>query len=170
MKGAWIAAAAATAAGLAASYAVAGSRGLVITGTILAAAALLASRAAITPAARRRRDWQRDTPAAVGTDDFPAYARIASDLGWAQTSRRDYDRFARPMLGRLLGAVLEEQYRLDMGRHPERTRALTGTDLWPLIDPSVPPSDDTNLPGVDLATLARVVDRLEQLRQGPGAS
>ncbi|HTT00177.1 MAG TPA: hypothetical protein VMI33_26550 [Streptosporangiaceae bacterium] len=170
MMGAWIAAAAAAIAGLAASYAAAGSRGLVVTGTILAAAALLAARAAITPAARRRPVRRRDTPPAVGSDDFPAYARIASDLGWAQTSRRHYDRFARPMFGRLLGAVLEEQHRLDMGRHPERARTLTGTDLWPLIDPSVPPSDDTNLPGVDLATLTRVVDRLEQLRQGPGAS
>jgi hypothetical protein len=169
MKGAWIAAAAAGIAGLAASYAAAGSRGLVITGTILAAVALLAARAAITPAAPRRRARRRDAPSAVDADDFPAYRRIASDLGWAETSRRHYDRFARPMFGRLLGAVLEERYRLDMGRHPERARALAGADLWPLIDPSVPPSDDTELAGVDLATLTRVVDRLEQLRQGPGA-
>ena len=72
------------------------------------------------------------------------------------------------MFGRLLGAVLEERYRLDIGRHPEQARALVGADLWPLIDPSVPPSDDTELPGVDLATLTRVVDRLEQLHRGPG--
>jgi hypothetical protein len=168
MKGPWIAAAAAGVAGLAASYAAAGSRGLVITGTILAAVALLAARAAITPSAPRRPARRREAPPAADAADFPAYRRIASDLGWAQTSQRHYDRFARPMFGRLLSAMLEERYLLDMGRHPEQARALAGPDLWPLIDPSVPPSDDTNLPGVDLATLTRVADRLEQLHHGPG--
>ncbi len=168
MKGAWIAAAAAGIAGLAASYAAAGFQGLVIAGTILAAVALLAARAAITPPAARRPARRRDAPSAVDTADFPAYRRIASSLSWGKKSRRHYDRATRPMLGRLLGAVLEERYRLvDMGRHPEQARRLAGADLWPLLDPSAPPSDDSDSPGVDLAGLARVVDRLEQLRAGP---
>jgi hypothetical protein len=156
-------AAAAAAAGLAAAYAVAGPDGLVVIGTVLAAAALLAARAAITPSASRRPPRRRAAPPAVRPADFPAYRQIESNLGWAAASRRHYDHITRPMLGRLLGAALEERHRLDITRHPERARRLVGADLWPLIDPSAPRSDDSNAPGPDRASLRRVVDRLEQL-------
>ncbi len=155
-------AAAAAAAGLAAAYAVAGPDGLVVIGTVLAAAALLAARAAITPSASRR------PPAAAPRRPLSGrrLSRIPADRvepGLGGASRRHYDHITRPMLGRLLGAALEERHRLDITRHPERARRLVGADLWPLIDPSAPRSDDSNAPGPDRASLRRVVDRLEQL-------
>jgi hypothetical protein len=162
MKGAWTAAAVAGLAGLAAAYAVAGPRGAVVAGTILAAGAVLAARAALPPGPRhgiRRRAAAAEVQAA----DFPGYRRIAGDLSWATTSRRHYDRIARPMLGRLLGAALAERHRVDVARQPDAARRLFGEDLWPLLDPARPPSDDGDAPGVDLATLARIADRLEQL-------
>ena len=47
--------------------------------------------------------------------------------------------------------------------NPARARDLVGDDIWPLVDPSRPPSFDSKAPGADLRTLTRIVDRLEQL-------
>ncbi len=163
MKAALIAGAAAAIAGLAAGYTSGGPRGLVIVGTILAAAALLAARAAAIPAAPWRLARRGRAPSDVSPADFPAYRQIAADVGWGEYSRRHYDRVTRPMLGRLLGAVLAERYRLDMGQHPQEARRLVGADLWPLIDPSARPSDGSEAPGVGVATLEQIVDRLERL-------
>src|SRR5262252_1373516 len=44
-----------------------------------------------------------------------------------------------------------------------RARDLVGDDIWPLVDPSRPPSFDSKAPGADLRALTRIVDRLEQL-------
>jgi hypothetical protein len=158
----WVAAAIAGLAGLAAAYAAAGPRGAVIAGTILAAGTVLGARAAVPPGPRRARR-RRSAPPVVEAADFPGYSRIASGLGWAGSSRRHYDHIARPMLSRLLGAALAERHRLDIRRQPDAARRLVGEDLWPQLDPSVPPSEDSSAPGVDLAALASIVDRLEQL-------
>jgi hypothetical protein len=162
MRGVWIAAVTAGLAGLAAAYAAAGPRGAVIAGMVLAVGAVLIARAAMPPGPRHA-GRRRGEPAAIQATDFPGYSRISSGLSWAGSSRRHYDRIARPMLSRLLGAALEERHRLDLSRHPDAARHLVGEDLWPLLDPSVPPSDDSSAPGVDLATLARIADRLETL-------
>ena len=58
------------------------------------------------------------------------------------------------MLSRLLGAALQERHRLDITQQPEAARRLVGADLWPLIDPSAPPSDDSGAPGPDKAERA----------------
>ena len=165
-----IAAVAAAAAGLAAAYAVAGPEGLATVGTVLAAAAVLAARATITPPAAHRPARRRVAASAVRAADFPAYQKIEYALGWAGASRRHYDRITRPVLtrpvlSRLLGAALQERRRLDITQHQhlEEARRLVGTDLWPLIDPSAPPSDDSGAPGPGKAALSRTVDRLEQL-------
>ena len=158
-----VAAAAAAAAGLVAAYAVAGPEGLAAVGTVLAAAAVLAARVTITPAAAQRSARRHVATSAVRAADFPAYQKIEYALGWAGASQRHYDRITRPMLSRLLGVALQERHRLDITQQPEEARRLVGADLWPLIDPSAPPSDDSDVPGPDKAALSRVIDRLEQL-------
>ena len=95
--------------------------------------------------------------------DFPAYAKISSDLGWAPVSQWHYDHGIRPLFGRLLESVLAERHRVDLARDPARARDLVGEDVWPLVDPSRPSSFDSKAPGADLRTLTRIVDRLEQL-------
>jgi hypothetical protein len=162
VRAVWIAAAAAGLTLLAAAYAAAGPRGAVIAGTVLATGAVLIARGVLPPGPRRA-GRRRAEPAVVQATDFPGYGRISSGLGWAGTSRRHYDRIARPMLIRLLGAALEERHRVDIRRQPDAARRLVGADLWPLLDPSVAASDDSDGPGVDLATLTRIIDRLEQL-------
>ena len=166
-------------AALAAAFTVAGQLGLVITADGLAALALVIALVS-TPGGARERDvlrpvaawaraarqriWpQRAAPAAVRPADFPAYAKISSDLTWAPVSQWHYDHGIRPLLSRLFESALAERHRVDLTADPGRARSLVGDDVWPLIDPSRPPSFDSKAPGADLRTLTRIVDRLEQL-------
>jgi hypothetical protein len=120
-------------------------------------------RAAAWAPAVRARLARHSPPAEVRSADFPAYAKISSDLGWAPVSQWHYDHGIRPLFGRLLESVLAERHRVDLTRDPARARDLVGDDIWPLVDPSRPPSFDSKAPGADLRTLTRIVDRLEQL-------
>jgi hypothetical protein len=100
---------------------------------------------------------------AVQASDFPAYAKISSDLGWAHVSRWHYDHGVRPLLARLAQSALAEHHRVDTAADPARAQRLVGDDIWPFVDPSRPPSFDSKTPGVGPRTLSRIVDRLEQL-------
>jgi len=108
--------------------------------------------------------WRRQVPAPpVQTADFPSYAKISSDLGWAPVSQWHYDHGVRPLLARLVTMALAEHHRVDVAADPARARQLVGEEIWPLVDPFRPPSLDSKAPGADLRTLARIVDRLERL-------
>lgn len=78
-------------------------------------------------------------------------------------SRRLFDHAARPLLQRLLAALLADRRRVDMANDGRAARAALGDDLWPLLDPARPASNDSWEPGVSEQTLARIVDRLEDL-------
>jgi hypothetical protein len=165
-------------AALAVALAAGGPFALTVTAECLAALALVAVLAR-TPGGVRERGtlrapawahpaWarlgrRRSPPAEVRSGDFPAYTKISSDLGWAPVSQWHYDHGIRPLFGHLLESVLAERYRVDLARDPGRARDLVGADVWPLVDPSRPPSFDSKTPGADLRTLTRIVDRLEQL-------
>jgi hypothetical protein len=99
----------------------------------------------------------------VQPGDFPSYSKISSDLGWAPVSQWHYDHGVRPLLARLVTSALFEHHRVDVATDPARARHLVGDEIWPLVDPFRPPSLDSKAPGADLRTLARIVDRLEQL-------
>ena len=162
---------------LAAALAIGGPFTLVVTAECLAVLALVITLARTPPGVRERgvpraaawaraaraRLGRRRPPAEVRSGDFPAYSKISSDLGWASVSRWHYDHGIRPLFGRLLESVLAERHRVDLARDPARARDLVGDDIWPLIDPSRPPSFDSKAPRADLRTLTRIVDRLEQL-------
>ena len=165
-------------AALATALAVGGPFAVVVTAECLAALAVVvvlartpggrrerrAPRGAAWAHAVRARLWpRRSPPAQVRSADFPAYAKISSDLGWAPVSQWHYDHGIRPLFGRLLESMLAERHRVDLARDPARARDLVGDDIWPLVDPSRPPSFDSKAPGADLRTLTRIVDRLEQL-------
>jgi len=147
---------------LVASYAAGGMRGTGIAGIVLAVAVLLAARAFIAPARARRRAGGR-AKAPAGLAGLAAYREIGSDVAWANVSRRHYDHVTRPRLFRLLRAVAEERYGIDVDREPAAARRLAGDDVWPLLDPSGPVCDDSRAPGVGLATLSLIVERLEGL-------
>ena len=144
---------------LAAGYAVGGQAGLLAVVVLAAAAGLLTARSRIPPPPRPLppRPEQQAGPR------FPAYRRIESALGQAQISQRHFDYGTRPMLQRLLAARLADQRRLDLARDTRAAREALGDDLWPLLDPARPASNDSRPPGVSEQTLARIVDRLEDL-------
>ena len=147
---AWAAAAIGVAAALAAGYSAAGPTGLVDAATLATLGVLIVARGTIRgdkppPARATDKRHPRRRPA-VRTADFPAYASIASDLEWAQMSRRHYEHAMRPLLARLAASLGRPQAVAGLGQGPEpgSARAL-----------------DPDGPGVDLATLERMVTRLE---------
>ena len=134
-------------------------------GTVLALVAIVFARVAMPRG-------EEPPPSAAGKDrrtgegsetDFPAYRKITSDLSWAVASPRHYDHGLRLRLAGLLDARLAQRYGLDAAAQPERARELLGAELWPLLDTSRPPSNDSRGPGVSMATVDRIVTRLEEL-------
>jgi hypothetical protein len=128
-----------TAAALVAGYAAAGATGLIDVAAVATLGVLIAARGTLRGQTPRpvRPQKQRQDPA-WRSADFPAYARIASDLEWAQMSRRHYEHALRPRLDRLATALSKP------------------VDLTVLGDPG-----DSDGPGIDLATLDRIITQLE---------
>ncbi len=165
MRPAVIAGTTAVACCLAAGAVAAGPGGLFVAGCVLAALGLVITRVGVPPAAPMPSRGARRAHgvAGDGARPFAAYRRIREALGWAGVSARHYDLATRPVLQRLLAARLAERHGIDPVRSPDRARALVGADLWPLLDPARPASADSGAPGIDMATLHRLVDRLEEL-------
>jgi hypothetical protein len=140
--------------------------GLALAGTLLAVIGLFTARTAI-PSGRRkainREAEQRRADAEATQADFPAFLEISSDVTWATVSQRHFDHGIRSRLTRLLDTRLAERHGVTIAAQPERARELAGADLWPLIDPARPLSEDSNAPGISLAKLTRIITRLEEL-------
>jgi hypothetical protein len=150
---------------LAEGYLAAGPAGFVVAGTVLALVAILFVRATMPhaehpPPGTVRKDHRSGDSSEA---DFPGYRKITSDLSWAAASPRHYDHGLRRQLAGLLDARLAQRYGLDAAAQPERARELVGAELWPLLDTSRPPSNDSRGPGVSMATVDRIVTRLEEL-------
>jgi hypothetical protein len=144
---------------LAAGYAAGGQVGLLAVAALAAVAGLLTARLRIPPPVRPPPPRQEERAGG----EFTAYRRIQSALALGQTSPRLFDYTARPLLQRLLAALLADRRRLDLTGDPQAAREAVGDDLWPLIDPARPASGDSRPPGVSEQTVARIVDRLEDL-------
>ena len=134
-----------TAAVLAAGYAAAGATGLIDVAALATLGVLIVARGTVRgekPRSVRREKLRRDPGRrpAVRAADFPAYASIASDVEWARMSQRHYEQALRPRLARLAAAL---------GR-------ADAVDITSLSGPA-----DTDGPGLDLATLERIITRLE---------
>jgi hypothetical protein len=139
----------------------AGTLGVFIVVSAALVVALLLLRAQLPRGPRSRRRQRRPVP--FLNAEFPAYRRIEDTLFWAPVSARHFDHAVRPLLARLLAAVLAERHGVDMATNPAQARAAIGDDLWPLVDPERPVSDDTRAPGVPLPVVLRFLDRLEAL-------
>jgi hypothetical protein len=141
-----VAAAIGIAGALVAGEAAAGTTGLVDAAALATLGVLILARGLVRteqPNAvpdKGHRRHRRHGPA-VRAADFPAYASIASDLEWAQMSRRHYEHGMRPTLARLAASLGRPQAAADLG---EPGNAL-----------------DPDGPGVSLAALERIVAKLE---------
>jgi len=133
-----------TAAALVAGYAAGGATGLIDVASVATLGVLIVVRGTVrgeTP--RPVRDKKRRGPGrrpALRAADFPAYATIASDLEWGRMSRRHYEHALRPRLARLAAALGRED----------------AVEITRLTGPA-----DADGPGVDLATLDRIITQLE---------
>jgi hypothetical protein len=143
-----------------AGYAVAGPAGLFSVAGLAAACALLAARLRL-PAPLPRGARPRRTR--FGAPAFGRYGQIELALAEAQTSRRHFDHVTRPLLHRLLAALLADRRGIDLAGNRAAARAALGERLWPLLDPGRPACNDSDVPGVDVGVLTDIVDRLEGL-------
>lgn len=146
---------------LAVSYALGGEGGVLLLLVVVGAAAtaLLPMRLP-----RPRRPRHRPPSTTAHTDaPFPDYRKVLDALSWAAVSPRHYDVVTRPVLQRLAAGRLAERHGVDLVTDPERAAALLGPEVWPLVDPSRPARDVSAPPGIDLATVHRVVERVESL-------
>ena len=145
---------------LAAGYAAGGQAGLLAVAGVAAVAALLAARLRIpSPHPRPGRSRQ----ARFLNSAFPRYRHIDSALSEGRASPRHFDLITRPVMQRLLAALLADRQHLDIGKDPRLAREPVGDDLWPFLDPARKASGDSRAPGVSLETLTKIVDRLEDL-------
>ena len=145
---------------LAAGYAVGGPAGLFVIAAAAALGALLTARLRIPG---QSRPAARSGLARYGNAAFPRYRHIDVALSEARVSKRHFDLVARPVLQRLLAALIADRHGVDLVKDTAAARGAMGEDLWPLLDPARPPSDDSQAPRVSLETLAMIVDRLEDV-------
>jgi hypothetical protein len=172
----WIAVAVAAVAAVAA-YAAAGPAGAALAVTCAAVAALvvlrfLAPRENSNAAAGA--GPPADTEAIPGT--FSGYWRKRAGLTDGTRSMAAYDAELRGTLQHLLAARLAERHGVSLHEDPEAARRLLcqgrrDERLWYWVDPARPPTARgaegrraaRRQPGIPPRTLARLIDRLEQL-------
>jgi hypothetical protein len=127
---------------LGAGYVAAGPAGLVAAAGLAAVSVLVVTRGTVRGEKPRHPDPRRNRRSGDHTAGFPAYRKIASDLEWAQMSRRHYEHAALPMLARLAASLGRPQAVAEAS-------ASAGNGV------------DADGPGVDLVTLDRIVTQLE---------
>jgi hypothetical protein len=99
---------------------------------------------------------------------FTGYWRKRTGLVDGTQSLAAYDAVLRGTLQHLLAARLAERHGISLHDDPDAARRLLcprpGDDaLWYWVDPARPPAQAGKQPGIPPRTLARLIDRLEQL-------
>jgi hypothetical protein len=150
----------------AAGYVTGGLPGTVVVVSGAAVAALLVIRVLtpvdVAPAAVRRTDAEA-TPVT-----FTGYWRKRTGLVDGTQSMTSYDAELRDTLQHLLAARLAEHHGISLSDDPGAARRLLcprprDDALWYWVDPARSPVTKGNEPGIPPRTLARLIDRLEQL-------
>jgi hypothetical protein len=154
----------------AAAAAVAGWPGLALVAIIAAAASVVVMRFLAPRAADQIVRRARDKPSARS---ISGYAQRRFTVATGISNRGFYEAELRPALEHLLAARLAERHGINLYTDPDRARAAfcqTAADegLWSWIDPvqarQGPEATFTpQAPGIPQRTLARLVDRLENL-------
>ena len=146
---------------LAVSYALGGEGGVLLLLVVVGAATAALLPVRLPRPRRPRRRPPRNT--AHSDAPFPDYRKVLDALSWAAVSPRHFDVVTRPVLQRLAAGRLAERHGVDLVSDPGRARALLGEDVWSLVDPTRPARDVSAPPGVDLASVQRVVEKVESL-------
>jgi hypothetical protein len=129
----------------------------------LAALVLLGIAAAVwlarVPSARRPREQpprgpQRTLPGDLGT--------ITELVAGGRATAGDLHRRVRPLFREIAAAQLARRG-VGLDRDPQSARELLGDDLWELVRADRPTPADRDAPGLSLAELVSLTDRLETL-------
>lgn len=145
----------------AAAYTMAGAPGLAIVSVVAAAIGVAAARGLLPP---------RDPDAARTFKDKPVAPSISgySRRRWTVAHSRDagqtYEHELRPVLEHILAARLAEKHGVNLYHEPARARELVNDQaIWYWIDPEQAQARQQRTAGIPLRTLARLIQRLEQL-------
>jgi hypothetical protein len=152
-----------------AGYLMAGWTGLSVVVIAAAAIALLVLRALLPQLTPDQAKKAREKPTAR---TLSGYSHRRFVVQTASSSLAFYNGELRPVLEHLLAARLAERHGVNLYQDPAAARGLlcrTPRDarLWAWIDPSArpkePPRGHSEQRGIPQRTLARLIDRLEQL-------
>ena len=132
-----------------------------------AAVVALVVMRAITPLGTPPGDV-RVTDAEAVPVTFTGYWRRRAGLVDGTQSLAAYDAVLRGTLQHLLAARLAERHGISLHDDPDAARRLLcprprDDALWYWVDPARPPARAGKQPGIPPRTLARLIDRLEQL-------
>jgi hypothetical protein len=155
-------------AGAIAAYVVAGGAATVLVVLIFSALSLVVVNRLLGPAHAPPPQPEIPTGRRLPSGSFINYWRWRTDLTDAMSSVASYHAGLGPDLEHLLAARLSERHGVSLYHEPEVARSLLcarprDLDLWAWVDPGRPMADRLEGPGIPPATLARLVQRLEQL-------
>jgi len=148
-----------------AGYAAGGLPGLTVVMLVAAVAALLVLRV-LTPPAAAPQARAADNEALPAT--FTGYWRKRAGLVDGTQSMTAYDAELRATLQHLLAVRLADRHGISLRDDPDAARRLLcpgprDDGLWYWVDPARPPVTKERRSGIPPRTLARLIDRLEQL-------
>jgi len=151
-----------------AAYAVAGGAATVLVVLIFSALSLVVVNRLLAPVPAPPPQPEIPTGRRPPTGSFINYWRWRTDLTDAMRSMASYHASLGPELEHLLAARLSEGHGVSLYHEPEVARGLLcarprDLDLWAWVDPGRPLADRLEGPGIPPTTLARLVQRLEQL-------
>jgi hypothetical protein len=154
-----------------AGYAMAGPAGLALVVVIAAVVVLVALRVLVPDdAAGRVADPRhpRPQPRPVSVPAMTGYWRQRHSVAGGTTELNSYETGLRPTLEHLLAARLAERHGINLYEEPAAARRAFCRDkrdaqLWSWISPEREPGPAANRFGIPRRTLARILDRLEQL-------
>jgi hypothetical protein len=81
----------------------------------------------------------------------------------AESTRADWDRHLRPMLARRFAITTGQSQAKDPAAFDATGRMLFGSQLWAWVDPNNVARTGAREPGPGRATLAEILERLEQV-------
>ena len=106
-------------------------------------------------AALRRRDDRPGRP--------PELVRTERELTLGAASAGQLQTRLLPLLRDAASARLLARHNVDLARRPDAARGLLGDEAWELLRPDRPASEDRHAPGLSLARIDRIVERIEAL-------
>jgi len=150
------------------AYAVAGGPEAVWVVVVFSALSLAVTSRLLTGGSGARTTPTVPTDRRAPGGSFIDHWRMRWGLSDAITSMSAYRAGLGPNLEHLLAARLSERHGVSLYGEPDLARSIlcrtaTDADLWAWVDPARPPVGELDGPGIPARTLARLLQRLEQL-------